>query len=369
MTGTPVAASGSVAGSATPPTMRAAVWTGPDQIELQQLLLPEVPDGWSLVRSEYTGLCGTDFSILHGSHPRAAAPLVMGHEITGVVEVAAASGPPVGTRVAVEPLISCGRCEPCRRGATHVCRNLGLYGIDLPGSLAEYVALPAESLVPIGSKVPVLQAALAEPLAVAVHAVSQAGMTGGETVLIFGAGPIGVLTALVARSAGATRILVSEPSAERSAVAESLGFQTVPAGADPVRVIREATDGEGADLVFDTAAHPAVAAQLSAAAGVQSTIVLVGIYKAPAALDLQAIAFAEQHLVGVRVYTRADVERAVALIESDELDLGRVPVRVFPLEDTAAAFELATAASGVLKVLVSPSGEVTTQAAAAGGTH
>jgi len=246
-----------------------------------------------------------------------------------------------------------------------VCRNLGLYGIDRPGSLAEYVALPAASLVAIGSQVPVLQAALAEPLAVAVHAVSQAGMTGGETVLIFGAGPIGVLTALVARSTGAARILVSEPSADRSAVAESLGFQTVPAGQDPVQVIREATDDEGADIVFDTAAHPAVAAQLSAATAVQGTIVLVGIYKAPAALDLQGIAFAEQRLVGVRVYTRADVERAVALIESDELDLGRVPVRVFALEDTTAAFELATAASGVLKVLVSPSAEATEAAEAA----
>jgi 2-desacetyl-2-hydroxyethyl bacteriochlorophyllide A dehydrogenase len=349
--------------------MRAAVWTGPDRIELQQLPLPEVPDGWALVRSEYTGLCGTDFSILHGSHPRATAPLVMGHEITGVVAVAAPSGPPIGTRVTVEPLISCGRCGPCRHGATHVCRNLGLYGIDVPGSLAEYVALPAESLVAFGPEVPVLHAALAEPLAVAVHAVSQAGMTGGETVLIFGAGPIGVLTALVARSAGAARILVSEPSPERSAVAESLGFQTVPAAADPVQVVRDATDGEGADVVFDTAAHPTVAARLSAAAAVQGTIVLVGIYKAPAALDLQAVAFAEQRLVGVRVYTRADVERAVALIETDELDLGRIPVRVFALEDTAAAFQLATAASGVLKVLVSPSPEESTPAAAAGGAR
>jgi (R,R)-butanediol dehydrogenase/meso-butanediol dehydrogenase/diacetyl reductase len=335
-------------------TMRAAVWNGPDQISLEQLPVPELADGWALVRSEYTGLCGTDFSILHGTHPRAAAPLVMGHEITGVVEVAATSGPPVGTRVAVEPLISCGHCGPCRSGATHVCRNLGLYGIDRPGSLAEYIALPASALVPVGADVPELQVALAEPLAVAVHAVSQSKLTGGETVLVFGAGPIGVLTALVARSAGAARVLVSEPSADRSAVAASLGFETFPVGEDPVQALRAATDGEGADIVFDSAAHPSVAALLSAAARVKGTIVLVGIYKAPAALDLQAIAFAEQQLVGVRVYTRADVERAVELIESDALQLGRIPVRVFALEDTAAAFELATAASGVLKVLVSP---------------
>jgi threonine dehydrogenase-like Zn-dependent dehydrogenase len=152
-------------------------------------------------------------------------------------------------------------------------------------------------------------------------------------------------------------------------VAEALGFQTVAAGDDPVQAIREATDDEGADIVFDTAAHPAVAARLSAATAVRGTIVLVGIYKAPAALDLQAIAFAEQRLVGVRVYTRADVERAVALIESDELDLGRIPVRVFALEDTAAAFELATAATGVLKVLVSPGFEEATPPATGHGSR
>lgn len=335
-------------------TMRAAVWTGPDQITVQRIPLPEVPEGWALVRSEYTGLCGTDFSILHGTHPRAQAPLVMGHEITGVVEVAATTGPAAGTRVTVEPLISCGHCGPCRAGLTHVCRNLGLYGIDRPGSLAEYVALPPEVLVPVPADVPELEVALAEPLAVAVHAVSQSRLSGGETVLVFGAGPIGVLTALVARAAGAGRVLVTEPSAARLAVAEGLGLETVPTGADPVQAVRDATGGEGADIVFDSAAHPSVALQLSAATRVRGTIVLVGIYKAPAPVDLQGIAFAEQQVVGVRVYSRADVERAVELISTDALGLGRLPVQVFALEDTAAAFELAMAASGVLKVLVSP---------------
>lgn len=340
---------------ASPPTgMRAAVWTGPDTISVQRIPRPEVPDGWVLLRTEYTGLCGTDFSILHGSHPRATAPLVMGHEITGVVEVAAQQGPPVGTRVAVEPLISCGHCWPCRHEAGHACRTLGLYGIDVPGSLAEYVALPASALIPVRDDVDELQVALVEPLAVAVHAVSQSAMTGGETVMVFGAGPIGVLTALVARAAGAGRVLVSEPSPARLTVAASLGFQTVPTDGEPVAAIAGLTEGEGADIVFDTAAHPSVASLLSKATRVKGTIVLVGIYKRPVEVDLQAIAFAEQHVVGVRVYTRANMERAVELVEADALGLGRLPVEVFPLEETPAAFALAMAATGVLKVLVSP---------------
>lgn len=338
----------------TPTTMRAAVWTGPDRLENQAVPAPELPEGWALVRVEYTGLCGTDFSILHGTHPRAEAPLIMGHEITGVVETAASTGPAAGTRVTVEPLISCGTCDPCRAGATHVCRRLKLYGIDEPGSLAEYVALPADALVPVGSDVPILETALAEPLAVAVHAVSRSGLSGGERVMVFGAGPIGILTALVARHAGAGRILIAEPSEERRQVAQDLGFDTVPSGGDPVEAILAATGGDGADIVFDSAAHPSVAAVLGRTVKVLGTVVLVGVYKKPVEVDLQALTFAENTVVGVRVYTRADVEEAVALLESNALGLGRLPVEVFALEDVDRAFRKAMSASGVLKVLVSP---------------
>lgn len=338
-----------------PQTMRAAVWAGPDTIECRQIPVPAVPEGWSLIRSELTGLCGTDFSILHGTHPRAQAPVVMGHEITGVVEIAAADGPPVGTRVTVEPLISCGQCYPCTHGERHVCRRLKLYGIDVAGSLAEYVALPTESLIPIDPSVPVEEAALAEPLAVAVHAVARSGLAGGERVMVFGAGPIGILTALVARDAGAGSVLISEPSEARRQVAEDLGFQTVPQGADPIDEILTISGGDGADIVFDSAAHPTVAAQLPRAVRVRGTVVLVGVYKKPVEVDLQALTFAENIVVGVRVYTRAAFARAVQLIEGRTLSLHRIPVQVFALEDTAAAFETAMISGAVLKVLVSPS--------------
>lgn len=335
-----------------PATMRAAVWTGRDQIEIQQLPRPDPDDGWTLVKTELTGLCGTDFSIVYGTHPRARPPQVLGHEITGTVAVAASTGPDAGTRVSVEPLIHCGRCRACRHGATHVCRRLRLYGIDRPGSLATYVALPADVLIPVASDVPIREVAFAEPLAVAVHAVHRSRLTPGDAVLVFGAGPIGTLTALVARHAGAGSVLISEPSPARAALAASLGFDIVDPGADPVQTIRDQTAGEGADVVFDAAAHPGVAAQLSAAARVHGQIVLVGVYKRPAALDLQGVAFAEQDLIGVRVYSRGDFLDAVALIEADTLGLGRLPTRVFDLADTAPAFEQAMSAGEILKVLV-----------------
>lgn len=334
-------------------SMRAAVLVAPERIEIQQVERPRPPHGWSLVRVEYTGLCGTDFSILHGTHPRALPPLIMGHEITGVVEISTDDGPKPGTRVVVEPLISCGACGPCRRGEAHVCRRLGLYGIDLAGSLAEYVALPNSALIPVSSTVPALHAALTEPLAVAVHAVARSGMRSGDRVVVFGAGPIGTLTALVARHEGAGEVIVIEPSAERSAFAASLGFTAIPPDADALKEISKLTDDEGADLVFDTAAHPSVAAMLPSATRVRGTIVLVGVYKKPAEVDLQAITFAEHTVIGVRVYTRADMERAAQLVTDDVLDLGRFPVKVFGLEEAAAGFDTAASAGAALKVLIS----------------
>lgn len=337
-----------------PGTMRASVLTAPDTMENRQVPVPDLPEGWALVRVEFTGLCGTDFSILHGTHPRARTPLILGHEITGTVEIPAPEGPAAGTRVTVEPLIQCGNCQPCQQGNTHVCRNLKLYGIDAPGSLAEYVALPAEALVPISPSVPVTQAALAEPLAVAVHAVARSGLVGGENVLVFGAGPIGILTALVARHAGAGTILISEPSEQRRLLAEQLGFATVPHGADPVQEVLGMTGDAGADIVFDSAAHPSVASIIAGTVRVLGTIVLVGVYKQPEKLDLQALTFAENTVVGVRVYTRADVERAVELLETDALGLGRLPVEIYALDDTSQAFERAMSAGAALKILVTP---------------
>lgn len=338
-----------------PADMAAVLWTGPDRLELHRIARPDVPPGWALVRVEYTGLCGTDFGILHGSHPRAVAPLVLGHEITGVVAVAGSGGPAAGTRVAVEPLISCGDCHPCTRGNPHVCQHLKLYGIDAPGSFAEYVALPPETLIPVAPHAPVLQVALAEPLAVAIHAVHQAGLAGGERLVVFGAGPIGLLTALVARHCGAQDVLVVEPSPQRRDIAATLGFTARDAGDAPAAV-GEFTRDVGADVVFDCAGHPAVAAELAGATRVQGTVVIVGVYKQPPALDLREVAFKEITVIGARVYRRADMERAVALIERDALGLDRLPVQVFGLAEAARAFDVATSAGDVVKVLVTPDG-------------
>lgn len=334
--------------------MRAVRWTGTDEVEVVEVPVPEVPEGWALVEIAYNGICGTDLSILHGKHPRAEHGLIPGHEMSGWVAEPGTSGLAVGTLVVVEPLLTCGTCRSCTTGNAHVCRNLGLYGIDTPGGMATYVALPPEVLHAVPESVDARTAALVEPLAVAVHAVSRSGMEQGDTVAVFGAGPIGVLTALVARHEGAGTVVVTEPSPWRREVAASLGLEVVPDGSTMTAVVGALTDGEGADTTFDSAAHPAVAAEVTTATRVLGRIVVVGVYKQPVPLDLQAVCFKEQTVTGVRVYTSADVTRAIELLASGDVDLSTFPTKVFALDDTAAAFEAAMSGQDCLKVLVTP---------------
>lgn len=334
--------------------MQAAVWTATDEVSVTNVPIPDVPEGWALVKVAYNGICGTDLSILHGKHPRAQAPLIMGHEISGWVEHAGAAGPTIGTLVTVEPLISCGACRSCRDGLTHVCRSLGLFGIDSPGGMAQYVSLPPKVLHAVPDGVDPRMAALAEPLAVAVHAVNRSGLQPGEIVAVYGAGPIGILTALVARRAGAAEVVISEPSAWRRGVAADLGFTVVPDGSSMADVLAPLTDGEGADTTFDSAAHPSVATGFAAATRVRGRIVVVGVYKQPTPVDLQSVCFKEQTLIGVRVYTSTDFERAITLIAADALGLARFPTKAFALNDVVTAFDAATSGQDCLKVLLTP---------------
>ena len=274
----------------------------------------------------------------------------MGHEFVGTIQTAEPDAPPVGTRVAVNPLLSCGRCWSCQHDMPHVCQHLGLIGIDQHGALAELVAAPIDNLVPVDPATPVAEAALTEPLAVAIHATRRAGLSADQTVLIVGAGPIGLLIALVAASAQC-RVLVSEPHAGRRALATRLGFEALPLGDDPVVAVAATTGDLMCDVTFDCAGQPAVAARLSALTRVRGTIVLAGLYGAPAALDLHAITFAEQALLGSRVYSQSDFREAVKLTEGGTLELHRLSVGTFALDAVDTAFRVAQQGE-YLKVLV-----------------
>ncbi|MEA2133653.1 MAG: (R,R)-butanediol dehydrogenase / meso-butanediol dehydrogenase / diacetyl reductase [Solirubrobacteraceae bacterium] len=329
--------------------MAAFVWRGGHDVAVEEVPRPAGGDGWAVVDVAYAGICGTDLHICAGEHPRAEAPLVLGHEFVGRL-TRDAGGLAAGQPVAVEPLLNCGHCTPCRTGRSHVCEQLRLIGIDVPGGVAEQVRVPESRLIALPDDVELHAAAFVEPLAVTVHAVRRSGLRLGDTVMVAGAGPIGLGVAACARLAGAGEIFVSEPSAARRSVAEELGF-TLLDPEDPGADLSERTRGELAAVVFDTAGHPAVAAGLASWTTVGGRIVFVGVYGKPTALDLQDIVFRELDAVGCRVYERADMETAVAMIATGRFDPSPLITGTVALADAPAALDRLRSGED-LKVLI-----------------
>jgi (R,R)-butanediol dehydrogenase/meso-butanediol dehydrogenase/diacetyl reductase len=338
--------------------VRALVYTGPDELEVQDVTVPEMDVGDVLVRVKYAGICGTDLHLWHGGMAAVVPPVVIGHEVIGEVEApddpSARFSP--GDRVAVEPLWTCGKCRACREGHGHVCRRLRVLGVHANGGAAEYMHVPAGRLHRIPSELSWEAAACTEPTAVAVHMTRRARIAVGDVVLVLGGGPIGFLVANVARAAGASRVLVSEMSQPRLDLCRRAGLEVIDARSqDPVDVIRSQTDDEGADVVVEAVGHPSTVATMVQAARVRGTVLVGGLSATPSPVDLATVIFKELTLVGSRVYESRDFETALALLGSGRVDASSLVTRVVPLERAVTdAFEVLRDSRDEMKVLLAP---------------
>jgi 2-desacetyl-2-hydroxyethyl bacteriochlorophyllide A dehydrogenase len=287
---------------------------------VEEKAVPELAAGEVLIKVAYAGVCGSDMIIYQGVHPRAKAPLIMGHEFSGTIEKGHPTLPN-GTPVTVYPLLSCGHCEPCLNGYAHVCNTLKLIGIDCDGGMAEYVKVPVDKVQAIPRTLSLKLGAFIEPMAVGVHAVRRSGYKPGDRTVVFGAGPIGLSVAACLKYFGASKVIIIEANPHRLGVAQKLGFTTIDAAKEDIlEKIKEYTQGCNADFAFDCAAHPSVQTYLLDIIKVQGTAVIVGSYKKPAEVDLLKIEFKELTMTGIRVYERRDFEIATQILESGFID-------------------------------------------------
>ncbi|NOU69681.1 alcohol dehydrogenase catalytic domain-containing protein [Paenibacillus sp. LMG 31461] len=336
--------------------MRAGLFLKANHVEEGELDKPTVREGEALLKVSLAGICGTDMMIYSGKHPRAKAPLAMGHEFCGVVEeVRAGSDFAPGDRVVVEPTISCGVCEACKAGQFHVCRTLQLIGIDKHGGFAEYVAVPLNRLHRIPDSLSDEQAALTEPLAVAIHTVRRSALQVGNSVVILGAGPIGLLIGMIAKLSGAQDILISDISPYRLAKAKELGFISVNAAEeDVVAATMALTGGKGADVVFEVAGTQSTAQQMVEMIKIQGQIVVVSVFKTPPAIDLAKMHFKEISLTTTRCYSSSDFTAAIQMMASGKIDLSTLISHQLELSEITYGFELMKNSEVSLKVLIKP---------------
>ena len=334
-------------------TMLAARYLGPRHIETEVVPIPIIGSDEALIQVEACGFCGSDMNIMAGTHPRAKAPLTVGHELSGhIVEIGKpGSGWEVGEHVTVYPLISCGSCYACTHNNPHVCRRLRLIGFDVDGGMAEFVKVPIASLVKLPRNTSARVGALIEPLAVAVHGVSRANMQDVGIAVVLGAGPIGLLTALVAQARGASHVLISDVLPSRLKLAQSLGLHAIEAGSELLEEVMEMSDANGADVLFECAGHPSSAREMTSLVRSQGTIVNLGVFKKPVEVDMQAVNFKEIEIRGSRVYERKDFQGAIDLAVQFPLD--RIVSHVFSLTEVTLAF-VQFQSSESCKVLVTP---------------
>jgi threonine dehydrogenase-like Zn-dependent dehydrogenase len=340
--------------------VRAAVTRGIGQMEILDLPEPPPPGpGEVIVHPEAVGICGSDFHFLAGElqiFEDSPYPRIQGHEISATV---ADLGPDVGdrlsvgSRVAIHPLSSCGRCYPCRVGRGNVCDNFNLVGIHTDGGLQERFSLPASQVFPIETGEPAV-AALAEPVSIAVRTVHRAGVADRERVVVLGAGPIGQAVHLVATDRGASILLVDRLQRRLDLGTDSGAEALLWEDRDQVvEACREWAGGEGPPLVIDATGVPEAiraAVDMVASAG---RVVVVGMSGEEVPLRVGSFTEKEIDVLGVSCCGPDEFGEAVGFVESHGALIERLISRRFPLERAPEALEYAMEnPSEVMKVVI-----------------
>lgn len=333
--------------------MRTVICQAPFQIGLAERPEPEVGNDDVLVRIRRVGLCGTDFHIFAGRHPYLAYPRVMGHELAGeVVSAPERSAFIPGQVVAINPYLDCGECVACRRGKPNACANIRVLGVHVDGGMCELIAVPQRAVIDAAG-LSLDQAAMLEFLAIGAHAVARARLRPDDRVLVVGAGPIGIGTALFAKLSGATVTLVDTRQPRLDYARGHLGLdRTVAAGPDTAATLDRETGGEMFDAVFDaTGALSAMTQSLTFVAN-GGTLVLVGV--APGDLVFSDPEFhkRETTLLASRNALAEDFNRVIAAMRAGQIPSGALHTHSVQAEDLPQRIPMLIAeADHVLKAI------------------
>lgn len=339
--------------------MRALLLAAERHLTVVDLPVPALErPGDALVRVHAVGICGSDLHGYLGHTGRRIPPLVMGHEATGEV-VAVGSGVQrlrPGMRVATNTIASCGQCRPCLAGRRALCEHRLILGMNAQGAYAEYVVWPETSLPELPDSLSYEAGSLAEPLAVALHAVTIAAIQPGDTVFIAGGGPIGVLVHLLVRLAGAGCIIVSDLHPDRLAAARAFGAEIVVDARteDAVAVTRDATGRSGADVAIEAVGSGVTARQTVDAARNAGTVVWLGNSEQRIEIDMQAVVTREINVRGSYGMTGEEFERALALLADGQLPVDAIVNRYATLEECPVLFEQLLEDPATIKCLVRP---------------
>lgn len=304
--------------------MKQAYISHPETILFREVETPIPGPDEVLIRVSRIGICGSDLHVFKGKHPLVEFPLVQGHEFSGFVEACgkSVSGLAPGDLVTVQPAIGCDDCDRCKEGFIARCDNLSFIGGALPGAGSEYLAVPARHVVKIPKKITPDQAAMTEPLAVAVHGVDQAPNLKEKDVLIVGGGTIGNLIAQVARLSGPRRLVVAERVAFRRGILSDLSIEVIePLSDAPIEEQVADLMGKQPDVSFECAGTASALNACIRATRRGGDVVVLGVYEDDPKTEMIQVQDKELTLTGSLMYTWDDFHGAIGLMERRKVSL------------------------------------------------
>ena len=339
--------------------MKALVYNGPEDMTLNDIDVPKIKDNEVLIQVHETGICGSDVHGYMGKTGRRIPPMVMGHEFSGVISRVGknVTGYEVGDRVTAQPGIGCGECDFCKSGHTNLCPSLGMLGVmSTPGSLAEFMAVPAHLLYKLPDGVSFEYGAMIEPLAVGYSAVMKVPDLEGENVLVVGSGTIGLMVLQVLTKMKCKSIIVSDLSDYRLELAKKIGADYVinPANQDMSDEIATATGGMMIDVAFEVVGIGPTVNQAIASLHKGGTCVWVGNSAKMIEINMQSVVTRQLRIQGTYAYTHEEFGEALDFLLENKLNLDPIISAVVSLEEGPEYFhKLAKDPGKLIKVLVS----------------
>lgn len=335
--------------------MRILVCSTPGSFEYREVPIPTRRSGHVLLKIRNIGICGTDLHAFEGTQPYFDYPRILGHELSGeIVEVNGTPGFRNGDQVTILPYFSCGHCIACRNGKPNCCATIRVCGVHVDGGMSEYFSVPASSLIH-GAGLPLAHLAVVEPLAIGAHGIRRAAVRAGETVLVVGAGPIGIAAMEFARLAGAHVIAMDTNPQRLSSCREKkyAAFTINPRDGDARERVSEITGGDMATLVVD-----ATGSQAAINNGIEylahgGRYVLIGLQKGDLIFNHPEFHKRESTLMSSRNATRQDFEYVIDCICEGLIRPVDYISGTLPFDEVAAAFpQLIHPTENIIKTVV-----------------
>ena len=331
---------------------KAIRYYAPGDVRVEMVEVPEPGTGEIRVKVDACAVCGTDLKAYVSGNPRIKAPRTMGHEFTGKVDIVGEDtyGFEIGDRIVMATSVSCGECYYCSKGFKNLCINLSPMGFTYEGGMAGYTIIPARALeqghvIKVPPEVKAKHAALAEPLSCAVNCCINCDIQSGQTVVVVGAGPMGIMNACVAREFGAGKIILAEINEKRLESAREFDFDLLvnPKTQDLTQIVKEQTNGLGADvaIVAAPAAQPQQQAlELVRKRGTVCLFASLPVDNSILSVNSRIIHYGEIRLIGTSDSTPDQVKKAVELISGNSLKVDSLASHTLPLDEIMQAFEL-----------------------------